>query len=163
MKKGLVMVLVGVILVIAAIGMYTAFSMNAAKELKSIHLGANETVEKSYQLKSGDYYLVLVTEGKIHYSFVAENNTVVKEGNVDQQSSVELGHLEGNYTLRIKNLEDHEIKVTMLLKSSESLISMGTGVLASGGVCLVGIIVLIVGIIFALKGRKEESENRGVS
>ncbi len=160
MKKGLVLLVVGLILVIAAIGIYVVYSHGAVSGTRELHIGANETKELSFNLKDGDYFLVMVSEGKVNYTFLDENDTVMKSGEVEKQLSQDLGHLKGNYTLRITNLESQSVKVTVLLKSSESLISMGTGVLASGGVCLVGIILIIVGIVLALKHRKQEGEMR---
>ncbi len=160
MKKGLILLVVGVILVIAALGTYVVFSHGAVSGLRELHMGANETKELNFNLKEGNYLLVMVSEGKVNYTFLDENGTVMKSGEVEKQLSQDLGHLKGNYTLRITNLESQSVKVTVLLKSSESLISMGTGVLASGGVCLVGIILIIVGIVLALKHRKQEGETR---
>jgi|GEM_PF-2095144 len=158
MKKGIIILVVGVILVVAAIGIYIALSAGATKEMKELHLSAGETKELSFQLKSGDYYLVITTDGKVNYTLLDEKGGTIKSGTVEKQFSGEMGHLSGNYTLRVENLGDKEVKVSVLMKSTESLLSLGTAVLASGGVCLVGIIVIIVGVILALKERKKEDE-----
>jgi len=158
MRKGIIILLVGVILVVAAMGIYIAFSAGATKEMKELHLSAGETKELSFQLKSGDYYLVISSDGKVNYTLLDEKGEIVKSGTVEKQFSGKMGHLSGNYTLRVENLEDKEVNVNAIMKSEESLLSLGTAVLASVGVFVAGIIVIIAGVILTLKERKKEDE-----
>ena len=52
-------------------------------------------------------------------------------------------------------MENETVTVSVVLKEQTSLTNLGMWVLASGGICLVGIIVIIVGIVLLLREKKK--------
>ncbi|OYT58549.1 hypothetical protein B6U71_04425 [Euryarchaeota archaeon ex4484_178] len=154
MKKGVVVLLVGIILLVSAIGIFAYSGSYIGENVKNITLNGNETKSIEYDLKAGNYAFVLSSSGKISYIF--ENSTgVVKEEKNITQATVLLDNLEGKYTLKITNMENETVTVSVVLKEQTSLTNLGMWVLASGGICLVGIIVIIVGIVLLVKERKK--------
>jgi len=161
MKKEMILLIVGVILIISGIASIFYFSRGIIGDVETVTLGVNETKEEEYSLEEGQYSLIINPEGPVHFSFKASNGSVMEEGNASTQTVVDLGELpRGNYTLEVKNRDVGETDVVVILQEKESLMSMGVWALVGSGVCFVGIIMLIIGVILMLKSRKRSEGDK---
>ncbi len=156
MKKGKSLVVIGAILIIAAIGIYALTTANIGLEVTQIEPHGEKIIE--YNLTAGNYTLIIKTSGKIHYSFYNSTGIIV-QGNTTSDAVKKLNLSEGAYTLKIENLSNNTIAVTLGLKSQESLMSLGLQVLGSGGVCLTGIIIVFVGVWLILREKRKGETN----
>ncbi len=158
MRMSVVILLIGVILLIAAIALI-AFSTTSGKiETKMLTLEPNEEREIYYDLEKGNYTLVIQTSEMIEYR-LSNSSGIIKEGNTSSQITLFISDLEGNYTLNIKNVGNSTADVIVVFESESKLMSTGFMVLGSGGVCITGIIVIIVGAFLIYKEKKEEKRN----
>ncbi len=156
MKKGMAILLIGVIIIAVAIGVFIYSLENAGKMMKEINVEAHSTKNLTYQLQRGDYVLVIESSKNINYRLLNSTGVVVDGKNVTKVNK-NLNGLKGNYTLEIDNLNDETVDVKVIFNSQNSLLSVGSYVLSSGGICLVGIILLIAGGILAWKERRKEN------
>lgn len=153
MKKSLLVLIVGVILLLSSIAILLFFSSTAETDVKMITLERNEDYTINYTLEKGNYTLVIQSSGKIHYQLI-NSSGIIDENDVSNQSVVFLPYLEGQYTLRITNIGNTSTDVVIFLESEEKISSLGIMVLGSGGLCLSGIIVIIIGAILIYKERR---------
>ncbi len=149
-KKGVL--IVGIVLIVASIAIY-AVSVSTIK-LQSVEIPGNSQKNITYELKAGNYTLMLNTAREIHYTLSNETQ-VIAEGNVSSHLAKRIGYLNGTYVLSIKNLDSNATVVAYSLKSENSLTSIGIQVLSSGGVCLVGVILAGVGAWLLMQRGKE--------
>ncbi len=156
MRKGMGLVIVGVILIIVAIGIYALTAANIG--LRSMQIEPHGEKIMNYNLTSGSYTLIIKTSGAIHYSLYNSTGIIV-QGNTTSDVVKNLKLFGGIYTLKIKNLSNKTVAVTLGLKSQESLVSLGLQVLGSGGVCLTGIIIMVVGIWLILREKRKGETN----
>ncbi len=156
MKKGTSLVVIGAILIIAAIGIYALTTANIGLEVTQIEPHGEKII--GYNLTAGNYTLIIKTSGKIHYSFYNSSSTLI-QGNTTSDAVKNLNLSEGAYTLKIENLSNKTIAVTLDLKSQGSLMSLGLQVLGSGGVCLTGIIIVFVGVWLILREKRKGETN----
>jgi len=152
-KKSLLVLIVGVILLLSSIAILLFFSSTAETDVKMITLERNEDYTINYTLEKGNYTLVIQSSGKIHYQLI-NSSGIIDENDVSNQSVVFLPYLEGQYTLRITNIGNTSTDVVIFLESEEKISSLGIMVLGSGGLCLSGIIVIIIGAILIYKERR---------
>jgi hypothetical protein len=152
-KKSLLVLIVGVILLLSSIAILLFFSSTAETNVKMITLERNEDYTINYTLEKGNYTLVIQSSGKIHYQLI-NSSGIIDENDVSNQSVVFLPYLEGQYTLRITNIGNTSTDVVIFLESEEKISSLGIMVLGSGGLCLSGIIVIIIGAILIYKERR---------
>ena len=153
MSKGIVVLIVGVLLIVAAVGIFAMSAGNIGNNVKKISVEPHQKKDFYYNLNRGNYTLVIQSSTKVNYKLMNSSGVVAQEENVTEASKV-LSNLNGNYTLEIENPSNKTAQVTVIFESQNSLLSLGNQLLASGGVCLIGIIVAIVGIILALRERK---------
>ncbi len=158
MKKGIVVLLVGVVLIVAAVGIFAISAGNMGNIAKKISVEPHQTKDLYYNLNKGNYTLVMHSSSKVSYRLMNSSGMVIHGENVTQVSEL-LSNLNGNYTLEIENPSNDTAEVAVVFESQNSLLSFGTQILASGGVCLIGIIVVIVGVILALRERKRRINN----
>ena len=158
MKKGVIVLVVGAVLIVAAVGIFAISTGNTGNIVKKINVEPHQTKNLYYNLSKGNYTLVIYSKNKLSYKLVNSSGIVINEENVTQVSKI-LSNLNGNYTLEIENLSNNTADVAVMFESQTSLSSLGTQVLSSGGICLTGIIVVIVGIILLLIERKRRTNN----
>ena len=158
MKKGMVILLVGVILIAVAIGVFIYSLENAGKMVKEITVKPHSTKNITYQFDGENYVLVIESSKEINYRLINSTGVVVDGKNVTKVTK-NLNDLNGNYTLEIYNLNNETVNVKIIFNSQNSLVSVGSYVLASGGICLTGVILLFVGIVLAWKERRRENGN----
>ncbi len=151
MNKSVVILIVGVFLVLAAIALYSV--VIAGMNVKTVNIASGQNFEKSYELKKGNYTLIIQTSKQVHYKLI-NSSGVVGEDNVSDQITREFANLNGNYTLKITNLSNSTARVTITFQSEKDINSMGEKLLAGGGVCLLGIILIIAGTVIALRERR---------
>lgn len=151
MNKSVVILIVGVFLVLAAIALYSV--VIAGMNVKTVNIASGQSFEKSYELKKGNYTLIIQTSKQVHYKLI-NSSGVVGEDNVSDQITREFANLNGNYTLKITNLSNSTARVTITFQSEKDINSMGEKLLAGGGVCLLGIILIIAGTVIALRERR---------
>lgn len=156
MKKGSGLLIVGAILIIAAIGVYAITATNIGLEVKQI--GPHEEKIINYNLTEGNYTLIIKTSGAIHYSLY-NSTSVLAQGNTSNDVAKNLEIYTGTYNLKIENLSNKTVAIAFGLKSQESLMSLGLQVLGSGGICLTGIIILIVGVWLILREKRKGETN----
>ncbi len=155
MKKGTGLVVVGAILIIAAIGIYAISATNVG--LKAMEIQAGSYKEINYNLSSGNYTFILKTSGPVHYSLY-NSSSIILSGNTSENAVKNLKLVQDHYTLKIENLSNKTVALAIGIKSQESLMSLGLQVLGSGGVCLTGIIILAVGVWFVLRERRKNED-----
>ena len=152
MEKKKSVLIIGIVLIVASIAIY-AISVSTIK-LQSAEIPDNSQKNITYNLKAGNYTLILNTAREIHYTLSNETQ-VIAQGNVSSHLAKRIGYLNGTYVLNIKNLNPHITVIAYSLKSENSLTSLGIQVLSSGGVCLIGVILAGVGIWLLIQRSKE--------
>ncbi len=154
MKVGVVVLLVGFIIVMAAVGIL-AFSMKGVGNIeKKVSVEPNQTRVLKYNIHGENYTLVIRSNIKINYTLSNSSGNILEENNVTEDTHV-LGNLKGNFTLKIENPENSTAQVVVVFESQEKLLSLGKTLLESSGVCITGIIVIVAGIIVLLRERKK--------
>ena len=157
MKKGMAILLIGIVIIAIAIGVFIYSLENAGKMVKEINVEAHSTKNLTYQLQKGDYVLVIESSKNINYRLLNSTGVVADGKNVTKVNK-NLSGLNGNYTLEIDNLNNETVDVKVIFNSQNSLLSVGSYVLSSGGICLIGVILLIAGGVLAWKERRKENE-----
>ncbi len=158
MKKGMIVLLVGAVLIVAAVGIFAISAGNTGNIAKKISVEPHQTKDLYYNLNKGNYTLVIYSKNELSYRLLNSSGIIIHEENVTQVSKI-LSNLNGNYTLEIENPSNDTAEVVVVFESQTSLSSLGTQVLSSGGICLTGIIVVIVGVILLLRERKRRIDN----
>ncbi len=148
------MIVIGIILVLSAAGIYAIGVSHMGVETVTIP-GNGEKV-LTYNLTSGNYTLAIHTSRQINYTLINEDH-IVAQGNVSTQLIKKIGYLNGKCTLTLKNLNDNATVVAISLKSERSMMTLSTQVMASGGICLTGIIVGGVGAWLLMRRKKNVS------
>ena len=155
MKKGSALLLVGVVIIAVALGVFIFSMGNAVKMVKNVEVSPNTTKNITYNLPEDNYVLVIDSSKKVNYRLLNSTGEVVSGENVTKVTK-NLNNLKGNYTLQIENPNDERADVKIILKSQSSLVTLGGYILASGLICLTGIILLIVGGVLAWKERRKK-------
>ncbi len=152
MNKGLIILIVGIILVIAAVVGIGYLMGQMVKNVKTYSVESHTYYNVTYSLeKSRDYIFVISSNKVIHYEITAPNGTVMAEGNVSDHNNIWLNNtVNGKYTIHLRNDNNDTVKVTIVQMYKKSIQNLAMGVLWLGGVCLIGIILIIVGIIVAI-------------
>ncbi len=155
MNKGIAILVAGLVLIGIAVGIFALATRNVEYMNKVIYIGPNSTKNIDYNLEKDTYILAIHSDIPVDYSLSNSSGVVIHEENITQSNKT-LNELQGKYTLKIINPNNSTAEVNLIFKNQESLLSLSTYILGSAGICLTGIIVVIVGIILALKGRKKE-------
>jgi hypothetical protein len=113
MKKGMAILLIGVVIIAIAIGVFIYSLENAGKMVKEINVEAHSTKNLTYQLQKGDYVLVIESSKNINYRLLNSTDIVVDGKNVTKVNK-NLSGLNGNYTLEIDNLNNETVDVKVI-------------------------------------------------
>jgi len=152
-KRGSMVLVIGIILLLSSLALLLFLSSTTEMNMKMITLEKNATNEINYTLQKGNYTLVIQSSEKIHYQLF-NSSGIIEEGNVSAQTTIFLSSLQGDYTLKIRNIGNSTADVIIFFENDTKISSLSMIVLSSGGMCLAGIIVIIVGVIFIYKERR---------
>ena len=133
MKKGVVVLLVGIILLVSAIGIFAYSGSYIGENVKNITLKENETKSIEYDLKAGNYAFVLSSSGKISYIFENSTGVVKEEKNITQATTGIISRISKIVRLMKFRLYDNMARI-MPRSPVERLIALGQLILRSGSV-----------------------------
>ncbi len=153
MQREKTLIVIGIILILASTGIYAISVSHMGVETLSIPGNGEKNI--TYNLTYGNYTLTMHTSRKIYYAF-RNSSGIIAEGNVSNQIIKRLGHLNGTYTLTIKNMEENATVVALTLKSEKAMMSLSAQLTASGGICLTGLIFGGVGGWLLIRRRKKD-------
>ncbi len=156
MNKGLIVLIVGVILLIAAIVGIGYMLGQVVKDVKTYSVNPYSYNNVTYNLEKGKDYIFSISSNKtVHYAITSPNGTIISQGNTSSHTIWLNNTVAGKYVIHLKNNYNDTVKVTIVKMTKQSLEDLATGVLWLGGVCILGIILIIVGIIVAIVSAKK--------
>ncbi len=157
MRKSTILLLIGVILIVVAIVILGVFYVTGIKETKVIKVGGNSSESISINL-TGSYSILISSPTNISYEFYAPNGTLLSQGNDTNAYSINVTNANGQYELVIKNDENTDAEVAVLISEERSMNNLMYGIYASGGVCCLGMIIVVIAFVLLLWNRKMEEK-----
>jgi len=155
MRKSVLTLIVGIVLLIASMGIMALSTSGGTMEPKMLSLEPNEEKEIRYTLEEGNYTLLIQTSEMVHYE-LSNSSKILEEGNFSSQLTLFLQNLHGDYILKIKNMGNSTANIVIVFESESKMVWIGWMILGSGSMCLIGIIIIIVGIFLIYKEKKKE-------
>lgn len=157
MQRFTILLLIGVILIVVAVVILGVFYANGIKETKVIKVGANSSKSISINL-TGNYSILISSPTNISYEFYAPNGTLLSQGNNTNAYSINITNANGQYELVIKNDENTDAEVAVLISEESLMNTLMYGIYASGGVCCLGMIIVVIAFVLLLWNRKMEEK-----
>ncbi|EDY35525.1 hypothetical protein ABOONEI_808 [Aciduliprofundum boonei T469] len=133
------------------------FYANGIKETKVIKVGSNSSESISINL-TGNYSILISSPTNISYEFYAPNGTLLSQGNNTNAYSINITNANGQYELVIKNDENTDAEVAVLISEESLMNNLMYGIYASGGVCCLGMIIVVIAFVLLLWNRKMEEK-----
>ncbi len=165
MNKGTVLIVIGIIVIVASLAaasyILTKSVNNLAKDLEGFTLPPGQSKNFTKELNaSTEYYFIVSINGTVSnltYRVLDPSGKVVLSGeitgtNITKEKTFKTSS-EGKYTVVFSNggKTDAVIGFAITSENLKNEIMSAAGAL---GVCVVGVIVVIAGIILAIKGKK---------
>lgn len=157
MRRFTILLLIGVILIVVAVVILGVFYANGIKETKVIKVGGNSSESISINL-TGNYSILISSPTNISYEFYAPNGTLLSQGNDTNAYSINVTNANGQYELVIKNDENTDVEVAVLISEESLMNNLMYGIYASGGVCCLGMIIVVIAFVLLLWNRKMEEK-----
>ena len=157
MRRFTILLLIGVILIVVAVVILGVFYANGIKETKVIKVGAKSSKSISINL-TGNYSILISSPTNISYEFYAPNGTLLSQGNNTNAYSINITNANGQYELVIKNDENTDAEVAVLISEESLMNTLMYGIYASGGVCCLGMIIVVIAFVLLLWNRKMEEK-----
>ena len=156
MGRQSIVLIVGILLVIIAIAILGASYYQGIENTEIIKIGPNSTAHYNFTVEDGKYVALLTSDSPFSYRIYDIYGSVVEEGNNVSSAEIELG--EGKYRVSIENEGNKEISVAITIAREDVLRNITLLTYISGGICSVGMIVIVVGIVLILWYRKKEEK-----
>jgi len=152
------MILVGgIVLIIFAVVVLAISYYQGMENTEIINVGAGEYEEYSLNLEDGKYIVLLTSDENFSYEVLdSKGNVLYRESNVTS-AEISLNH-GGTYTIKIENMGDKKISVAITAGREEIMNNMALLTYLSGGICSIGMIVIVIGIALILWNRKKEEK-----
>ncbi len=157
MRRSTILLLIGVILIVVAVVILGVFYANGIKETKVIKVGGKSSESISINL-TGNYSILISSPTNISYEFYAPNGTLLSQGNDTNAYSINITNANGQYELVIKNDENTDAEVAVLISEESLMNNLMYGIYASGGVCCLGMIIVVIAFVLFLWNRKMEEK-----
>ena len=157
MRRSTILLLIGVILIVVAVVILGVFYANGIKETKVIKVGGKSSESISINL-TGNYSILISSPTNISYEFYAPNGTLLSQGNDTNAYSINITNANGQYELVIKNDENTDAEVAVLISEESLMNNLMYGIYASGGVCCLGMIIVVIAFVLLLWNRKMEEK-----
>jgi len=157
MRRSMLLLLIGVILIVVAIVILGVFYAHGIKETKVVNVGADSTKSVNINL-TGDYFILITSPSNISYEFYSPNGSLISQGNSTNEAYINITNANGEYKLVIENDENSDAEVVMVISEESVMNNMMYGIYASGGVCCLGMIIVVVAFILLLWDRKMEEK-----
>ncbi len=157
MRRSTILLLIGVILIVVAVVILGVFYANGIKETKVIKVGGKSSENISINL-TGNYSILISSPTNISYEFYAPNGTLLSQGNDTNAYSINITNANGQYELVIKNDENTDAEVAILISEESLMNNLMYGIYASGGVCCLGMIIVVIAFVLLLWNRKMEEK-----
>ncbi len=157
MRRSTILLLIGVILIVVAVVILGVFYANGIKETKVIKVGGKSSESISINL-TGNYSILISSPTNISYEFYAPNGTLLSQGNDTNAYSINITNANGQYELVIKNDENTDAEVAILISEESLMNNLMYGIYASGGVCCLGMIIVVIAFVLLLWNRKMEEK-----
>lgn len=157
MRRSTILLLIGIVLIVVAIIILGMFYAHGIKNAKIVNVGA-EASKSIYINLTGNYSILITSPSNISYEFYAPNGTLLFEENNTTTGSLNITNANGQYKLLIKNEGNSDVEVAVLISEESLMNNLMYGIYASGGVCCLGMIIVVIAFILLLWDRKMEEK-----
>jgi|GEM_PF-3381969 len=161
MRSGFIVAIVGIVLVIAAVGVLVYFLNQATQIQETLTVPANGTEDYKITCEAGTYYMIHISaDGNFTYELIdPAGNIVDNSTNASTYAVASVNAtMSGDYTLRIHNMESTDITVDVLVMTEKDIMSLAMNMLGAVALCCVGLILAIVGFIVGLLQAKKQKQ-----
>ena len=156
MNKSMGMFVIGVVLILGAAILFMVLVNQASEKSITVHLDAGGMANKTVSLRGNtSYAIVFSTKGNVSYAIYSPHSSKMAEGFANGTKTVMLNTTEdGNHIISVRNNENEAMDVTVVVMSENDLGSIAMKELGSVLMCIIGVVVVLVGIITNIRARK---------
>ena len=157
MKKSMILLLVGVILIILAIVVLGLFYMQGMKNSEIANVQPNSSKNIYFNLTDDkNYTIYLNSHSNISYEFYAPNGTLLYKKDNITTGIINITYANGSYQLVLKNRGNSTVEVIYIVSKENAMKKSLYGIYASGGMCCLGFVIVVIALILLLWNRKIE-------
>ncbi len=154
MKIQNLVLLGGVVLIILAIVILSLSYYQGVENTEIIKIEAGSAKTYPIHLSEGNHVLLLTSDKNFTYYVIDSDNQIVHNGTNERSAEVHLN--EGSYTIKLENSGSEDISVAVTVAKEEVMNNLILFTYLSGGLCSIGMLVIVIGIALILWNRKKE-------
>ena len=157
MKKSMILLLIGIILIILAVVVLGLFYMQGMKNSEITNVQPNSSKHIYFNFTDDkNYTIYLNSHSNISYEFYAPNGTLLYEKDNITAGIINITYANGSYQLVLKNHRNSAVEVVYIVSKESAMEKSLYGIYASGGMCCLGLVIAVIALILLLWNRKME-------
>ncbi len=160
MSKGVIIFVIGILLIIATSIAFMYYVEEMAKKTNTVTVKGEGYKNLTYNLSNHTGYMIVIsTKDNISYQILDPHGAVIKNGTVRSENNIYINTtVQGKYILKFRNNGNTEGNVNILIVKTNDLNTFATKELALMGMCVVGVIVVIIGVVMSFHNRRRNRQ-----